>query len=213
MKSATGSYWSTSPARLVRRPADEVTAAACSRRTITSRTGRSPTLSIDPVTVTIGLAGGGHHLGGDAVDAHLQERHRPRLARRGVGDSRGQRRRAISSAARRAGETAPRQHRRRSVTALVRSRSSAAEMCWFVGTTVAGVRVRLGAPPRRGARQRRQCGGPVGVQLVDQLAGDLGESAFVGVGQPGRQLLSGTQATSLTSTSSSESSPPRNRIR
>ena len=27
------------------------------------------------------------------------------------------------------------------------------------------------------------------MQLVDQLTGDLGESAFVGVGQPGRQLL------------------------
>jgi hypothetical protein len=33
------------------------------------------------------LAGGGDHLGGDPVDAHLQERHCPRLARGGVRNS------------------------------------------------------------------------------------------------------------------------------
>ena len=39
---------------MVRNPADEVTAGACSRRTTTSRTGRSPTLSTMPRTLTTG---------------------------------------------------------------------------------------------------------------------------------------------------------------
>ena len=37
-------------------------------------------------------------------------------------------------------------------------------------------------------RKRRQCRRPVVVQLVDQLVGDLGELALVGVGQSGGQL-------------------------
>ena len=53
-KSAAGWYWSVSPSREVRRLADAVTAAACSRRTITSRTGRSPMLVTVPLTVTTG---------------------------------------------------------------------------------------------------------------------------------------------------------------
>ncbi len=53
-KSAAASYWSVSPSRLLRRPTDAVTAAACSSRTITSRTGRSPTLVTVPLTVTTG---------------------------------------------------------------------------------------------------------------------------------------------------------------
>ena len=61
--------------------------------------------------------------------------------------------------------------------------------CGFVRTSVAGARMRLRPPPRRAGRQRRQRGRAVGLQLVDQFAGDLGEPAFVGVGQPGRQLL------------------------
>ena len=54
VNSPTGWNWSLAPSRLVRRPADEVTAAACSRRATTSRTGRSPTLVTVPVTVTVG---------------------------------------------------------------------------------------------------------------------------------------------------------------
>jgi hypothetical protein len=46
----------------------------------------------------------------------------------------------------------------------------------------------LRPPPRRGGWQRGQRGRAVGLQLVDQLVGHLGQPAFVGVGQPGWQL-------------------------
>ena len=52
--SIAASYWSVSPSRLVRRPIEAGTGAACSRRSITSRTGRSPMLVTVPVTVTTG---------------------------------------------------------------------------------------------------------------------------------------------------------------
>lgn len=53
-KSAAASYWSVLPSREVRRAAEVDTADACSRRTITSRTGRSPMLVTMPLTVTTG---------------------------------------------------------------------------------------------------------------------------------------------------------------
>ncbi|CKW45436.1 Uncharacterised protein [Mycobacterium tuberculosis] len=42
------------PSSEVRNAVDDVTAAACSSRTITSRTGRSPVLVTVPLTVTWG---------------------------------------------------------------------------------------------------------------------------------------------------------------
>ena len=53
-KSAAGWYWSVPPSSEVRKAADDVTAVACSSRTITSRTGRSPILVTIPLTVTTG---------------------------------------------------------------------------------------------------------------------------------------------------------------
>ncbi|CKT43571.1 Uncharacterised protein [Mycobacterium tuberculosis] len=53
-KSAAGWYWSVPPSSEVRNAVDDVTAAACSSRTITSRTGRSPVLVTVPLTVTWG---------------------------------------------------------------------------------------------------------------------------------------------------------------
>ena len=53
-KSSAAWYWSVPPSRLVRNPAELDTAGACSRRIITSRTGRSPMLATVPVTVTTG---------------------------------------------------------------------------------------------------------------------------------------------------------------
>ena len=47
----------------------------------------------------------------------------------------------------------------------------------------------LTSAPRPALRQRRQCGRAVGVQCLDQFAGDFGESALIGVGQPRRQFI------------------------
>ena len=83
-------------------------------------------------------------------------------------------------------------HPRRAVTALVRSRSSAGPG-WVgllrrdVGCGCASASGRACAVSVRGSGGNAD--GPVGVQLVDQFVGDLGEFALVGIGQPGRQLL------------------------
>ncbi|BCI92489.1 hypothetical protein NIIDMKKI_76950 [Mycobacterium kansasii] len=53
-KSAAGWYWSVLPSSDVRKAADDVTVPACSSRTMTSRTGRSPMLVTVPLTVTTG---------------------------------------------------------------------------------------------------------------------------------------------------------------
>lgn len=53
-KSAAGWYWSVLPSSDVRSADDDVTAAACSSRTMTSRTGRSPMLVTMPLTVITG---------------------------------------------------------------------------------------------------------------------------------------------------------------
>ena len=191
MKSATGSYWSTLPLRLVRSPADDVTAAACSRRTITSRTGRSPTLSIDPVTVTIGSL---------VVVTTSGVTRSMRTCRNGIdpgspaaawGAAAGA---AISVSSARAAS-------RRASTTRARIRGTGGRPHGpcpqpFVRRDVCSSGRRLRVCECVWARRRGEvCGsggsdaGPVGMQLVDQLTGDLGEPAFVGVGQPRRQLL------------------------
>ena len=112
----------------------------------------------------------------------------PAAARRhdGGGDQRQQRERRPA----RRGSTT--WHFLPAFTALVRSRSSA--------DPARVVRIRrddgCGCASASGRRRRGEVrgsggkdGGPVRVQLVDQLPGHLGEPAFVGVGQPRRQLL------------------------
>ncbi len=161
------------------------------------------------------LAGGGHHIGGDAVDADREERPAPGFAGRGGA-------RAGCAAARRAdrrssGDPAARRRLAGAVTTPDRSRSlggRAGATRPRRGGTVAGVRVGLGAAPRRAGRQRRQGRRAVGLQQFDQFVGHLGQPAFIGVGQSCRAVRStGTQATSVTSTSSSHNSPPENRSR
>ena len=217
--SAAGSYPSVPPSREVRSPADAVTAFACSSRTMTSRTGRSPMLVTIPSDGDDGVAGGGDHSGvtwsirtwtkGVAAGS-------PAPARGVVAGVRKPRSHgAVTSRRDSQPRTGPRSRTRSRRINLGPAKSkpppSAPVTVLLAGSGVAGVPgagVGLRPSPRRTGRQRRKRLLAVVLQLVDQFVGDFGQAAFVGICQPGRQLPDGTHATSATSTSSSHSSPP-----
>ena len=191
MKSATGSNWSFSPPRLVRRPAEDLTAAACSRRTMTSRTERSPTFCTVPVTVTTGSLVVVTTSGVTPSMRTCRNGTEPGSPAAACGATAGRATKisSVSTASHRA-TTVPAPMR--AVTALVRSRSSAGPA--GVGLHRRDVGCGCASASGRACRgevagQRRQCRGTVVVQLVDQFARDFGQLALVGVGKSGGQLL------------------------